>query len=335
MVMFLAATGSAAAETVVVVAARDRIVIANGGMQKIEIRDRSTGQRVWTGAGPADPSLAVAAPDGNRAAVIDGAAGTVDLVDTARPSGLRLRTGGSPTAARFLGETLFVVLRDESRLAAIARDGTLRFAGIGRDSTFLAEHRGDILVYSRAEGTIARFDPATMVKKGEAHVAAYASDLETDGTMGYLVVPSSAAVVAFRLDDFRVTERLSIGAVPIDLAIQGNVLAVADPSSKRIWRTEKTQSVASAFGRGFVRGLLGLGLKPPAHSSFPTGIDRIWSDGARAAAYDSSSGTLYDVSGQPRPIASGIPAGAVAVVNGTVHFWDPAAGELRSVPLQR
>src|SRR6185436_17375024 len=105
-----------------------------------------------------------------------------------------------------------------------------------------------------------------------------------------------------RLVDLRTmkaTSEIAVGAVPVDLAFAGGgtaltarILAVADPSGKRVWLTESTQSMTEAVARGFVRGLLGLGLFGGQGSQFPTGVDRVETRGKGWVAYDSSSRTL-------------------------------------------
>ena len=51
--------------------------------------------------------------------------------------------------------------------------------------------------------------------------------------------------------------------------------------------------MTQAFTRGFLRGLIGLGLFGSGASQFPTGVDRVFVRGNRWYAFDSSSGSLY------------------------------------------
>src|SRR5205807_5472469 len=97
-----------------------------------------------------------------------------------------------------------------------------------------------------------------------------------------------------------VTAAYDAGAVPVDLditsggtALPAPTLAIADPAMKKVWITEGAQSTTQAFVRGFLRGLIGLGLFGGNSSQFPTGVDRVFVRSGRWYAYDTSSGTLY------------------------------------------
>jgi hypothetical protein len=71
--------------------------------------------------------------------------------------------------------------------------------------------------------------------------------------------------------------------------------------------------------RGFVRGLLGLGLFRPRGSEFPTGVDRVFPGGF---AYDSSSATLYRVRrGKVSVVAKNLPPGAFAATERGLMVW--------------
>lgn len=123
---------------------------------------------------------------------------------------------------------------------------------------------------------------------------------------------------------------LVVGAVPTDLAFAGGgtaltarILAVADPSAKRVWLAESTQSTTEAVARGFLRGLLGLGLFGNRASQFPTGVDRVETRGRTWIAYDSSSRTLYHFTRrQSTVLARGVAPGAFALTEKGVAWWN-------------
>jgi hypothetical protein len=162
-----------------------------------------------------------------------------------------------------------------------------------------------------------------------AVIAPFASDLEVDGATAYLLFPREAHIRTVDLRTLRASGSVAVGAVPIDLALAGGgsaitarVVAVADPSAKRVWLTEGTQSLTQAVARGFLRGVLGLGLFGNRSSEFPTGVDRVLARGARWLAYDSSSGTLYRVTRQKSSVvASGIAPGAFALTADGIAYW--------------
>jgi hypothetical protein len=161
-------------------------------------------------------------------------------------------------------------------------------------------------------------------------VPRFASDFEVSGATGYLVSPRDARVRTIDLETMAISGELAVGAVPTDLAfagggtaLTGRLLAVADPSAKRVWIAESTQSMAKAIGRGFLRGLLGLGLLGGRGSEFPTGVDRVVTADDAWLAYDSSSGTLYRFTRkESRTIASGVAPAAFAITPAGVAWWN-------------
>jgi hypothetical protein len=169
-------------------------------------------------------------------------------------------------------------------------------------------------------------------------VGSFASDLETDGRTAYLLYPREARIQMVDLASMKLKGTAAVGAVPVDLALAGGgtaltarVLAVADPSAKRIWLTEGTQSTAEAVARGFLRGFLGLGLFANRSSAFPTGVDRVVARGARWIAYDSSSGTLYRVDRRKSSvIARHVEPGAFALTQDGIAWWED--GRIRTTP---
>jgi hypothetical protein len=92
---------------------------------------------------------------------------------------------------------------------------------------------------------------------------------------------------------------------------------------------EGSQSVATAIARGFIRGLLGLGLFRPSGSQFPTGVDRVATRGSMTVAYDSTTRTLYRVSGSNSAvIGRDVAPGAFAIGDGVIGVWQ---GSLRLI----
>jgi hypothetical protein len=135
----------------------------------------------------------------------------------------------------------------------------------------------------------------------------------------------------------KVTGKIAIGAVPVDLAfassgtaLTARTLAIADPSAKRVWITEGAQSFTQAFARGFLRGLIGLGLYGDGDSQFSTGVDRVIIRGSRSYAYDSSSGTLYRFSkSKSTIIAKDIAPEAFSVGPTGIYVWNDAVRRLQ------
>jgi hypothetical protein len=239
-----------------------------------------------------------------RVAVLDALNNEAVIADLATGKTTRMQTAETPVGGAFTGDKLFVLSREQG--------------------DFVRESNGALYVYSRMSGTLREVESDRTVK-----VAPFASDMEIGGRTAYLVFPREAKIRTVDLTSMYVTGSVSVGAVPVDLAFAGGgtaitarILAVADPSAKRVWLTEGTQSTMQALARGFLRGFLGLGLFGKRSSQFPTGVDRVLISGKQWIAYDSSSGTLYRFTkSKSSVIAKGIAPQAFAVSAGGVVYW--------------
>jgi hypothetical protein len=311
------------------------ILVARGDQRTIEARDDRFGMVVWSTGGVAAPRVHAVSEDGDWAAVADPVANEVAIVSTRARNAQQFRVPETPVALKFLGTDLFVLSRDGQALTRIG----VRASGphshteslpTRTDSAFLVQAGGRLYVYSRLEGAIDEIDPIGMTRTRSLRVPPHAGDMESDGKRAYLVFPRSGKMTTVSLAEMRNLGEVEVGAVPVDVALESDpnlisagVVSVADPSSKRIWRVERSQSTAEAFGRGFLRGLLGLGLYTPRSTEFPTGIDRLWNAEGRRLAYDSSSGTLYRIAGgRSRTLARVSSPGAFAPVGPRLAVWD-------------
>jgi len=229
----------------------------------------------------------------DRVAVLDGLANEARIVDLRTGRAEIVRTGETPIDGLFLGRQLYLLERDARALERIGGEGARGSLQLAADPAFLREANGMLYVYSRAAGLVQEIDPAALAVRRTLRIDPFASDFELDGRSGYLVYPRAAKLRTFSLRTMKATGEIAAGAVPVDLAIAGHTLAVADPAGKRVWLLEGSQSMAQAFARGFLRGLLGLGLGGDGQSQFPTGVDRVIIHGPVWLAYDSSSGTIY------------------------------------------
>ena len=282
----------------------------------------------WTAEGVRNPRTIVTSND--RAAILDPLTNEVRIVDLATGRGRTVETAETPIDAVFAGSDLFVITRDGGTIERIDR-GSIR---IGADPAFIRSANGKLYVYQRLSGTVSEITIGPFAIARQVRVAAFASDFEVDGRRGYLVTPRSAKIATIDLATMKPSGTIDGGAVPVDLAIGGGgtaltarTLAIADPSGKRVWMIEGTQSMTQAVARGFLRGLLGLGLYSNPSSQFPTGVDRVFTSGGRWVAYDSSTGTLYRFSkSKSSVIATGVPPNAYAVTRGEVIYWTRASG---------
>jgi hypothetical protein len=250
--------------------------------------------------------------------------------------GERIRTGETPIDALFIDRDLYVLERDASRVERRADSpvgpGPLEsgpYVTVAPDPAFMRAANGVIYVYSRLDGIVQEISPKTMRVVRTVTLAPFASDFEIDGRTGYLVYPAEAKVRTFALESMKRGNDIAAGAVPVDLAVtsrsnalSASRLALADPSAKRVWIIEGEQSVAGAVARGFIRGLLGLGLFSPRSSDFPSGVDRVVSRGSTTIAYDTTTRTLYRLKGSKgQPIARDIAPEAFALTDSGVAFW--------------
>ena len=259
----------------------------------------------------------------DRVAVLDALHNEVAIVDLATQKSTRTKTAETPIDGAFLGGNLYVLARDAR---VVQKIGGASIA-VGQDPSFLRVANGKLYVYSRATGILAEIANDRVARRVE--VAPFASDFEIGGRTGYLVYPREAHIRTVDLNAMKTTGTVAVGAVPVDLAFAGGgsaltarILAVADPSAKRVWLTEGTQSTAQAVARGFLRGFLGLGLFGNRSSQFPTGVDRVIIRDKQWIAYDSSSGTLYRFTkAKSSIIAKGIAPQAFAVTADGVAYW--------------
>ena len=288
------------------------VVAAHDG--KIELPGK------WTADGVRNPTSIIATDD--RVAILDALANEAVTVDLATGRASRIRTAETPIAATFLGRELYVLARD----ARVLQHGATKIP-LAADPAFLRQAGGRLYVYSRTAGVLQEIDGDRVTRR--LAVPPLGSDLEISGMTAYLVYPRDARVRTFDLMRMQPAGEIAVGAVPVDLAFAGGgtaltarVLAVADPSAKRVWLQEGTQSMTQAIARGMLRGFLGLGLFGSGASQFPTGVDRVAVRGNLWIAYDSSSGTLYRFNKRTSAIvAKNVPPGGFALTADGVVWW--------------
>jgi len=280
----------------------------------------------WTAEGVENATSIVVGRD--RIAVLDALNNEAVIVDLATGKTTRVQTAETPVGGAFVGNKLYVLARDAGVVRASGAPPPPTGAPEARTTPlqgdFLRESNGTLYVYSRTKGTLTEIGSGRNVQ-----VAPFASDFEIGGRTGYLVFPREAKIRTIDLASMKVSGTVNVGAVPVDLAFAGGgtaitarILAVADPSAKRVWLTEGTQSTLQAVARGFLRGFLGLGLFGNRSSQFPTGVDRVVIRDKIWIAYDSSSGTLYRFTkSKSSIIAKGVAPQAFAVTSDEVVYW--------------
>ena len=305
------------------------IVVAHHGI--IEM------QGAWSTAGLQTPEAVVTSKD--QIAVLDPLANEARIVELATGRGRTVRTGETPIAGVFIGSALYLLERDARALERIGPDGTRASVSMPADPAFLRERNGVIYVYARAEGAVVEVGTSPFAVRRTAKTAPFGSDFEIDGRNAYVVLPRAGKIGVVSLASMKPAGSIEAGAVPVDVdvtargtALTARTLAVADPASKKVWMLEGSQSATEAFARGFLRGLLGLGLFGGRASQFRTGVDRVVLHQSGWYAYDSSSATLYRFTRKASTaVAKDVAPQGFAVTREGVFVWNDAARRLQKI----
>jgi len=286
---------------VAIAATSHGIVVAQKGT--VTMFDRTATRVLWNGEGLQTPTRIATSND--QAAILDALNNEVRMIDLASGRGTTFETGETPVDATLLTGGLYILERDARVLERIGVDGTRASIPLAADPAFLRQANGKIYVYSRAAGVLQEITTNPFAMRRSLNVAAFASDFEILGSEGYLVYPRAAKIATISLETMQPAGEVSAGAVPVNIAVSSSMLAVADPSTKRIWMIKR-------------RGNL----------DFPTGIDRVIIERSRLYAFDTVTGTLYRSS---TPIAKGIAPQAFSVGPGGVYVWDDAVRRLQRI----
>ena len=307
-----------------IVAATSRgVLVAQNG--SLAMYDQTATRILWTADGVQTPTRIATSND--QAAVIDAIRNAVRIVDIGSGRGPTVQTGETPVDAAFIEKQAYILERDARALERVGVDGARASIPLAADPAFLRVANGRIYVYGRASAVLQEITTRPFAMARTLSVAPFASDFEIDNGVAYLVYPRAAKIGAIALQSMKPLRDISVGAVPVDLAIRSHTLAVADPSAKRIWMVQGEESFGQAFARGFLRGLIGLGLTS-GNRDFPTGIDRVIPQGRDLYAYDSSSGTLYRGT---KPIAQGIAPQAFSAGTGGLYIWSDTVRRLQRI----
>lgn len=300
-------------------------VVAHDGV--IERYAPNLRQRLWRATGVSNPGALVV---GDRSAVIlDPLANRAVVVDLATGLKRDVRTGETPIAAAFLGGELYILDRDARILERVGGEGARATVSLAANPAFLRVVGDTLLVYGRTSGSIQQITARPFAVAKTIAVAPFASDFEADEESAYLVYPRDGVIRATTLADGTDLGSVRIGSVPVDLtfasagtALTPPLVAVADATDRRVWIYPKKQTFMAAFGRGFIRGLIGMANFEGRAVRFESGVDRVVILGTAAAAYDSSIGTLYSFSSKnPSVLARNLGPRAFAVSDGAIVWW--------------
>ena len=278
----------------------------------------------WKTEGVSAPG-AIAVSD-TQAAVLDPIHDRVVIIELANGRTTFVKTLSTPIAAAFAGNDLLVVDRDANSIEKIGGEKI----PLGRDPELLAVNGDRAYVYSRVDGAFQEIGIEPFKPLRTIQLDPFASTMQCDARSAYLVYPSKARIKIVDLEKMELAnDDITIGELPMDVAISGGPtaltasrLAVADPVAKRVWLIEGRQSTTQAFARGFLRGMLGLRLFGRSEKQFPTGVDRVLARGSRWLAFDSSTGTLYDIAARETTVlARGLGPHSFALTPEGVAYW--------------
>jgi hypothetical protein len=309
------------------------VAVATAG--SLQLFDRSGREVLWSGEGVESPTAVIGSSD--RIAAIDSINNEVRVADLSTGRGRTVRTGETPIDGVFVGAEFFLLARDARLVERIGSDGVRVSVTVAADPAFIRQAGNRIYVYSRVAGVLQEITISPFAVNRSAQAAPFASDLELDSRNAYLVYPRAAKIGVVSLASMTSAGNIDVGAVPVDVAfasrstaLSARTLAVADPSAKRVWMIEGVQSFTQAVTRGFLRGLLGLGLFGGGASQFPTGVDRVIVRGSAWFAFDTSSGTLYRFTkSRSVVLAKGIAPSAFSVGPDGVFIWNDAVRRLQ------
>lgn len=320
---------AATAHAQVVTSTSRGIVVAHHN--QIQLFNDAGNEVVWTSDSVAVPASIVAGDD--RVAVLDALSSDVRIVELASGRGTTIKSGETPVGGVFLRRALYLLERDARALDRIGADGARASIAVAADPSFLRESGGRLYVYARAAGVLQEITTAPFAVARSVNVAPFASDFQIDGNNAYLVYPRDAKLRVVALASMTPAGEVAVGAVPVALAFaSSHTLAIADPSAKRVWMIEGSQSFSQALARGFLRGLLGLGIRPNRNSDFPTGVDRVLVRGNALLAYDTSSATLYRVvKAKSSAIAQNVRPQAFTMTADGVFVWDDSVRRLQRI----
>ena len=277
-----------------------------------------------------DGPIVLDAERGDRAAVIDSLSSAVKVVDLATGKARTFTTSETPTGGAFIHGQLFVLARDANVVERIAEDGTRAFVATGSDAQ-LRVNNGMLYVYSRLEGRLQEIAPEPFAVTRTVDIPPFAADYVVDTLFLYFIYPADAMLRTYAIETLESAGEGTLGAVPMDIELAGDpnlltarVVAIADPSSRRIWMLEGSQTHAKAVLRNILRRILGVGVYAGQSRDFPVGVDRLLASDKSAVAFDSSSGTLYQIVAKKksRRLATGVAPRAFAVTDEAAFWWD-------------
>jgi hypothetical protein len=303
------------------------VAVAHDGV--VDLYKFKSLERVWRVDGVAYPGAMAA--DDHRVVVLNPIANVARVVDLATGTTTSFATGETPVAAAFIEKQLYVLARDARAVERIAMDGTKTSVKIGAAAQSFVPVGDKIYVYSSIDGLFQEITTSPFAVARQVRIAPFASSFDTEGANGYFTYPNKRLLLIVDIKKMEVLGDTKIGSSPIDVHFAGDatlfsprMLGIADPSDHRVWLIAVQQGTIEAFARGFLRGLSGFAPNGAVSTAFPTGIDRVISNGMHWLAFDSLTGTLYELKKKTTvELGRDLPprAFALALAGSDLYLW--------------
>ena len=238
---------------------------------------RST-QPVWTVAGVKSPRLLVLSPDGRWAAAIDPISNRLALADLEQRTSRIHSLPETAVAASFFDGALFVVSRDARLLSKIdTLGGDTRTVEVPAGATHLIAGANGVIVYASLTGRAARFDSSSLRPLATAQLPASGPTSRLTAKAGISSSPGAASSQPSRSRRSRSKtsarpapfRSISPSKRPETQPGRFGSLSQSPSFPSASGATRARSPAPEAFGRGFPRGLLGLGLYRTASGRLP------------------------------------------------------------------
>ena len=195
------------------------LIVAIGGSNPSISGFSLQGEKLWSRAGLPHPFLVEVDPNSSRMALLDAMSDLVQILDSRGDSSFLLAVPATPIAVEFHDEDAIILCRDGHKLLRIRSGRIEQTADLPPGTAFLQRHGDSVLVYSPITGELLQLDALTLTVRHALQLDRFASDLEADKNNAYLVYPRGGTVAVVSIPQMKPAGRLTIGAVPVDLAI--------------------------------------------------------------------------------------------------------------------
>lgn len=281
------------------VVAQGKATVARDGAIEIHTPDSAS---PITLAGAPDPVVLAVSEDGSRTAVAS-SDGTVLLLGPSERT--TIDSSLAITELRFSGDVLWALDGLRGILLMEARGSFTRVGEFGPDSRMLATHEESVYLVAQSAREVVRIDSSTGAVLHRGSIPDAAGDMTIAASGVYLTLPRTGEVLVLDRLGLVERERFRLGRAPTGVAITGTggalgpaTIWVADPATGGVISDEASQSMPAAISRGFLRGLLGLGLANARVHELPGRPSRVQAAAGGVIAQELTTGVLWSIRGK-------------------------------------